>query len=296
MRIAWAGRLAEGAMHSGWWSTPRDFHGLSLYRVLQTKIYVGVVWAFKTLIDCRGQRRRLSATRDLSGTGRERFALLVATGPSAIGLDVDGARRMQQAGGRIFVVNSYCDLEFAASLIPDFYVLTDPFWFASEKMSDRAARTWDYIRQHQSIRVVVPSCVPATMFPDEIVPIYVNTTGLEGWTKNTSPIRPRGYLGLTTYSALGLIEYMDFSTIYLSGVDNTAFQKLVCLNDGTPGLAGNHAYVEDGVTPLEPIRSLAAALEFYARHFADLEFFDTSRMVDLNENGMLPGVAKGVLP
>jgi hypothetical protein len=278
------------------WPTPRHYHGLSVARSVQSQAYVAAVWAYKTAMGGQRARQRLHATKRLKGSGRGRRSLLIATGPSAAQLDVPRAVALQSSGSTVFAVNSYNDIDYSDTLIPDYYVLTDPAWHAGWEEVPEFTRTWEYITAHPAIRVVVPANTELSGMPSGPRFEFINTIGLEGWTRSTSPVRPRGYLGLTAFSALSLIQYMEFDTTYLIGVDNTVFRALDVTGDGSVVVGPSHAYAESEPVSLAPITTMEAALEFYARHFHDLRFFDTDRLVNLNPNSVIPFIRIGVLP
>jgi len=203
---------------------------------------------------------------------------------------------MQVAGGQVFALNFYNECHFSDELVPNFYVLTDPRWFSQLDDDSRVQATWEYIRRHPSVTLVAPATVEVGPLYSGTKCIYVNTIGLDGWTRNTNPTRARGYVGLTAYTAMALAQFMGFEPIYLCGFDSDAFRGIVLDDDLQVGLAPHHAYREHAFARLLPIKSVDAALEFYARHFHDLQLFDLDRFVNLTPNSLLGSIRSGFIP
>ena len=269
--------------------------GLSISRLVAIRLYILAGWFTKTVSMTREQRRRLISTRRLQGTQGSKEALVIATGPSALALDTQAAMRMQAKGGKIFALNFYNELTLSKKVVPDFYVLTDPRWFDQSSVDGRVEATWNYIKENPGIVVVVPATVEHIPLVEERSCIYINAIGLDGWTKSTDPTRPRGYVGLTAYSAMAMAQFMGFNPIFLCGFDSDAFRSIVVDKSGDVALAANHGYAEDSMTKLLPIDSVGEALEFYARHFHDLELFDQKRFVNLDHSNLVQSIRPGRL-
>jgi hypothetical protein len=78
--------------------------------------------------------------------------------------------------------------------------------------------------------------------------LYFDDSGLEGWTKNISPLRPRGYLALTAYKALAFASFLGFNRIYIIGIDNTMFRSIAVDDKNRLIQYPNHFFSQGAVT------------------------------------------------
>lgn len=269
--------------------------GLSISRIAVIRLYILAGWFAKTVSMTREQRRRLMSTRGLRGTCGSQEALIIATGPSALGLDTHAALKMQARGGKIFALNFYNEMTLSEKVIPDFYVLTDPRWFDQASSDGRIEATWNYIKENSGIVIVAPATIEHIPLAVERSCVFVNTIGLDGWTRNTDPTRARGYVGLTAFAAMAIAQFMGFSSIFLCGFDSDAFRSIVLDESGDVALAANHGYAENSTTKLLPIDSVGEALEFYARHFYDLKLFEQERFINLDPSSLVQSIRSGRL-
>ena len=234
-------------------------------------------------------RRNLRSLRDLKDIFNGSAALVLATGPSALSLDWREVRTFRTEGNSLITVNSYYKLPYSQDLIPDYYVLTDPYFFPISAAFSKSGNLHSYLKDHSEIKVVVPAHVETSEvdLPNEI--IYINTLSLEGFSRNISPLKARGYLGLTAFSALAFAQFLGFSRILILGIDNTPFRALTIDAEGLPVLKANHAY-DDGNEVVNfngALSDLESALFFYARHFSDLGLFDRNRIFNLDERTII---------
>jgi hypothetical protein len=165
---------------------------------------------------------KLSSLRLLKNSRRGKCALVIANGPSAERLRPNRVGELQSLGKlEVFVMNGFYKSVLNERIISDHYVLSDPshspdaseffeaLWLSISKGASNVfcPRTWKI-----DSRVVGPERV-----------VHFEDRSLELWSKNTSPVRPRGYPSMTAYKALAIANYMGFEKIYVVGLDNSMF-------------------------------------------------------------------------
>ena len=78
--------------------------------------------------------------------------------------------------------------------------------------------------------------------------LFFDDSGLEGWTKNISPTRARGYLPLTAYKALAFAGYLDFRRINIIGIDKSMFRTVAVDFENRLIQYPNHFFERGAVT------------------------------------------------
>ncbi len=165
---------------------------------------------------------KLSSLRLLKNSRRGKSALVIANGPSSERLRPNRVGELQSLGKlEVFVMNGFYKSGLNESITSDHYVLSDPLlspdaseffeglWLSISKGVSNVfcPRTWKI-----DSRVVEPERV-----------VHFEDRSLELWSKNTSPLRPRGYLSMTAHKALAIANFMGFAKIYVVGLDNSMF-------------------------------------------------------------------------
>jgi hypothetical protein len=220
----------------------------------------------------------------------------MGTGPSLRTIDPDRARAFQAQGGSIFAVNYYSETDMARHVRPDFYVLADPVFLTDWRDIERARNVWDYLAEPPSPVIFVPAHLDASLLPGGLQFAFFNGLGLDGWTRNTSPLKARGFAGITAYHAISLALFMGFQKVFTIGIDNDAFKTVAVTERGESVLKGHHAYVDqrDYLLP-GTSNQIPATLEEYGRLIANMEMFDCSRLVNLAPESLMTAYPLGSL-
>jgi hypothetical protein len=91
-----------------------------------------------------------------------------------------------------------------------------------------------------------------------------------------SPVKPRGYIGLTLYKGLGFALYLGYKKIFILGMDNSEFLKYKSNVSNHILLYGNHAY-QDLANSVDLsdyyLDGMASAFTHLAHNFGDLQKF-----------------------
>ena len=272
------------------------YRGLSLTRVAGVRIRVALEWLVQSSANQRLMRDRLQRTKALENTSLGKPAVILATGPSLKTLDLESLDVLRKQGGRVFALNFYNETAAALQARPDYYVLADPTFLAGWQDSQRTIEVWNYILREPRPTVCVPAHVSVDDLPQGCNFLFFNSLGLDGWTKNISPLRPRGFLGLTAYHAISIALFLGFDPVFTLGIDNDAFKSVEAESNGELALTGHHAYADRRRYPL-PASALeiSAMLEDYARHFADVDLVPSGRLVDLATTTLVTAYAQGSL-
>lgn len=187
------------------------------------------------------RRSALKPLKTVRGTKRSTSALVLGNGPSVKSLDWDAVRRAQSNGLELIVVNWFPLTPRGQEMTPDVLVLSDPTMGPDRGVDPRNQRLWEFVRAHPSVRLAVPvSWFPSVSRIGDLLPRtwFFDDASLEGWTSSSSPLRPRGYLSLTVYKALGIALFLGYERINVLGVDNTMFRGLRVDTE-------NHIHLED---------------------------------------------------
>jgi len=197
-------------------------------------------------------------------------------------LDLDALAGIRRNGGKVFAVNFYSESAISVLVRPDYYVLADPVFLAGWASHERARGVWDYILTDPSIIVFVPAHLDIDVLPEGLNLRFFNGLGLDGWSRNVTPLKARGFLGITAYHAISIALFLGHDPVFTLGIDNDAFRSVRVTESGQVVLGGHHAYSDDREYPLAGnSNQLPAMLEDYARLFADLRLFDADRLINL---------------
>jgi hypothetical protein len=274
------------------------YRGLSLSRLARVRARILAKYIVKTV---RSPYRRRAALKTLDalrpkGIGRE--ALVIGLGPSALDLSPAKIRvRQRERSLDVFALNAYSATPLAAEVVPDYYVLTDPAFFGKSQdhylATSRVNPTtvWEYLEGHPGIAVCVPYEFEPPLGFDRSRLFYLNTIGLQGFSRNIDPAKPRGYISMTSYAALALAGAMGYRRILMTGIENTQFKWLALTSERHVALGSSHAY-DAGETVLKEIAlfssgGVPAFFEDVSRLFGDLRLFAHLPVVNLDQSTLI---------
>lgn len=233
----------------------------------------------RVLVECiarmsttlRVRRVALATLKQLRETKPDRNALVLGNGPSVSTLDIEWLNQ-NRSSIDVFVVNWFPLSPVATEIVPDCVVLSDPHNFPGNSQDERNQILWEVLEGLQPT-IFLPMDWYTQVRRSESISqslqkkiYFFNDQGLEGWTTNISPLRPRGYLSLTAYKALAISIFLGYKRIFLLGIDNTMYQTVEVDQSNTIHLDGNHFYEDP---------AKASSGNFYPSGIADL-FYDYS--------------------
>ena len=213
----------------------------------------------------------------LRDTRKDSIALVIGNGPSSKKLDY---KKVNAENPDIWVVNDFYKMDPDNLLNITHYVLSDPEYFKldSNGRNERLSAVLNYIND-KSVTLVIPHVVIGNKLILEIAGenvIFFDDRELSAWSRNIYPNKPRGYIGLTLYKALGFALFLGYRKIYIIGMDNSEFLKYSSDHENRLLLLGNHAYL-DSKKHLDLsehyLDGLAGALMHYSHVLGDLSKF-----------------------
>lgn len=225
--------------------------GLSVSHMLAIRIRILAEWFVKHLQTLFYRRSALSGTRQAKRMHNGQEALVIGNGPSAAKLDWGKVAAEQKNGLQVFGINYFLLSDASAVCIPNFIVLSDPITKPSVDTNMRTKELWEKVRQTPGATLVVPvSWFPLIRADSDFSTrtLFFDDSGLEGWTKNISPTKARGYLPLTAYKALAFAGYLGFRRINMIGVDNSMFRTVAVDIENRLIQYPNHFFEKGAVT------------------------------------------------
>ena len=212
-------------------------------------------------------------TRALRNSKAASQALVLGNGPSLAKLK---AKMVTQKNPDIWVVNDFYKVKQAADLRVTHYVLSDGAYFAGlpNEISSKLKPVLDYA-QSKNTTLILPHWAKDLQF-SQITPLeifYFDDRDLSAWSKNTTPVKPRGYLGLTLYKGLGFALYLGYKKIFVLGMDNSEFVNYGSDEANRLLLHGNHAYQDESNAydiSNEYLDGMASAFSSLSHNFGDL--------------------------
>jgi hypothetical protein len=226
-----------------------SFPGMSVFRLTVIKTRVLAEWAAKFLLSLPDRRKALSFIRKMRGAKGQHAALVVGNGPSVAKLNWEKIAELKKSGLELFVVNYFLLSDTYEICRPDYLVLSDPKTTPNYP-DPRNSELWSKIRSDQELKLVVPISWYKSIRLDEAVAnraLFFDDGGLEGWTRNISPTKARGYIALTAYKALAISVYFGYKRTYVIGIDNSMFRNIAVSEQNELIEKPNHFFSQGGI-------------------------------------------------
>jgi hypothetical protein len=216
--------------------------------------------------------------------------LVIASGPSVLNITAQEYLIWKQKNnGVIIAINSYFKSELAQKLHADYYVLSDPFhrdWIINSE-----TEFVKYLKSNPEIMLLIPKNFKPFLDKKIENVIFFNDTSLEGLTKNTNPVYPRGYLSLTAYKALAIAQYISTKKIFIIGFDNNLFRYLEVDSENNLIQAWNNFHYNINSYPKSKLDEYHNGASDYffdiARAIFHLRFFDKKRIINLDPGSVV---------
>ena len=202
------------------WSSPHTHPGHSVWRLVMVKLRVVAMFVIRRLTQGGGRRHALEGMGHLAGTAKSKTVVVVGSGPSAESLNPKAVAAAQKTGNLVVIAtNHFLASALAKTITPDFLVWSDD-GFHPKRHSDNRER-WALVRQYPTITLVMPwtwkKHVSNTGVSNPVA--FFDDDSLETWSRNISPLKPRGYQGTTGAKALALAVHLGSRDIQVIGVD-----------------------------------------------------------------------------
>jgi hypothetical protein len=246
--------------------------------------------------------KKLAALKLMKSTRQDRSALIIGNGPSAKKLDVACVIAEQRKGLEIYVVNYYATSRLAESIVPNYYVLSDPLTLTTEGTGNQ--HILDFLNKWPQIFILVPSDVPARHLeyisnPERV--IFFNNRRKITPSKNIDPTKAHSYVSMTTYKAIAIAVYLQYKKIYIIGIDNSMFKGIESDLNGNLIETSSHFYDKSPKKTRvsnQYVDGISAYLRDAAQIFDSLEMFKKAPIENLDSRSLIsqfPKNQKGYL-
>jgi hypothetical protein len=199
----------------------------------------------------------------------------------------------------MFCVNFFINSAFAIECPPDYWVLSDPYFFNFEfKRVQNAFENAKNVKK--GILVPENTRIP---FSEEMNKSFVEYNDIETsgvFSNNINPLYPRSYLSMSAYKALALALYFGYDKYYICGFDNTYIRTLGCDEENRIYRKDEHfdqnAYPNDAKKSFLNYTSRTVKDEIiaYSRLFSDLYRFSKHPVYNLDPDSLTDCFSKKV--
>ena len=166
-------------------------------------------------------RNRLKPLRQMKNTKRGLPVLIIGNGPSSATLTVDQAKRLRLQNAGVISMNNYDKTEVSRDVIPDFHVLLDPEYQREEFGSRKSILA--YLESHPEIQLIQSSIVAKPLnWPGRT--LFLNGIQAVGLWRSNSPLKANTYPQGVLVSALKLADFLGYSPIFVTGIDNSFYR------------------------------------------------------------------------
>jgi hypothetical protein len=216
------------------WSSPHTHPGGSVWRTAVVKLRVLALFVIRRVSQGGGRRTALEATRNIAGFAAGKTVLVIGSGPSAESLNVTELAKQQKAGELVVVAtNHFLASALAKTITPDFLVWSDDGFHP--RLRDTNPERWQLVSHHPTITLVMPwtwkKDVAHTGIANPVA--FFDDDSLETWSKNISPLKPRGYQGTTGAKALALAVHLAGVKTLVIGLDLSYIKNFAVGTDNT---------------------------------------------------------------
>jgi len=230
------------------------------------------IWRFVFAI--RPTKIQMRRTKSLRNSMCNKKALILGNGPSLNKLNVE---RVNQDDPDIWVVNNFYRYKLAKDLRVTHYVITDPehIRLNGKDRNRELEEILSFIRE-KSATIVLPHWTldaPHLTKLENVNVLYLDDRQLSAWSNNTSPLKPRGYLTITLYKALGFALFLGYKEICILGMDNSLFKSHVSdVHNRILQTPGDYAYTDKRTWDYTEtfLDGMAGAFTMYSHLFGDL--------------------------
>jgi hypothetical protein len=234
----------------------------------------------------------LKPTFKLKNSFSNRCAIVCGNGPSQGFLDSETLKYAKFKGIHLITINFFLENKIFYEIEPDFVVISDwATWredivVGDSEITKKRRELKLFLNKRQNIKVFCPARLAneiAISIGDKRV-FGFSDSELHGWSKNISPMFPRGYHSMTAYKALALAIWLGYKTKYIIGFDNTYPREVFCDFENRIMERSTHAYTLPYVRVLENCyENIGEYLSSIAEHFHDLCIFPKDSIINLDE-------------
>jgi len=241
----------------------------------------------------RPDRNSLNELKKLKNSKIGRTALVLASGPSADGLNHDF---LEHFVDDVLVINGFNKLKIAEKIKPVFYGLSDPAHLKdlSGKQESERQDLLTYVKK-VGATLFLPHSAYESKFFNEFKCLFFDDRELTFFNNSINPTKPRGYGSTTIYKMLALACFLNYDKIYILGIDNTNFYNYrgtpdnriidVGLNTAESSDSSRSSFISEYET--EFTSGIAGRMQSYSHLFGDLNKFPKNKIINLDPNSLL---------
>lgn len=164
------------------------------------------------------KKKSLMPLQKLIDSKKGKMALVLGSG-----LSIGPLLEKLQDGQRLVPIEIFC-VNYVTisqnSIVPDYIVVSDENTYDLDNPSTTDLIDW--LNFHENTKVFAPlhhrDKLFFTKFPN--TKIFFHDGSAFGFSKNINPVKPRGYVSLTSLKCLALAIFMNYDEIYILGLDH----------------------------------------------------------------------------
>jgi len=271
------GRLVERI------TSPHTHPGGSVWRTAVQKARVLITFVARRLLMGPGRKDSLASLRALAGSCQGKEVLVIGSGPSAEKLNLHEVKKRQSAGRlTVIATNYFLHSQLAKTVSPDYLVWADDVFDPSHHRNNSSQ--WQALEKQSNCTLVAPWWWRESIQGKSISSraVYFDNDSLEGWSRNISPLHPRGYQGTTGVKALAVALHLEPSAVLLIGLDLSYYRNFIVDSDNRLLRQPSHVPGTDSGTQdigTYSVHGLADALYSTANQFLALHTHFAGRSV-----------------
>lgn len=189
-------------------------------RVALVRLRVLAMYIIRRFSQGVGRREALRGMKELAGSAEGKIVLVIGNGPSAEMLTPGEVVEQQRAGTLIVIAtNHFLASKNGKAITPDFLLWSDDGFHPRAR--DKHPERWKILEKYPSVTLVMPWTWKRYVDRSNIANpvIYFDNDTLEGWSRQISPLRPRGYQGTTGVKAVAVGTHLSPSQTQVIGLD-----------------------------------------------------------------------------
>ncbi len=278
------------------YTSPHTHPGGSVWRTIVQKLRVLVIFLLRRMALGPGRMAALEGLRKLQGSAAGKEVLVIGSGPSAENLNLREVSKKQAAGQLIVVATNYfLQSPLARTVTPNYVIWADSAFDPANPASKPA---WDRLSKQEKVTLVSPWTWQRAVSDKAVAEraVFFDNDSLEGWSKNISPLKPRGYQGSTGVKALALALHLGPATTFIIGIDLSYYRNFVVDEDNRVLRKPTHLKDADSGSQeisQHSVNGLADALYSTANQFLALRtHFSGASVVNLNPHSLVDAFPK----
>lgn len=222
---------------------------------------------------------------------KKRYAVIISGGPS---YTPELQRWLGERADQFdaFAVNFYCLSDSSLTVIPKYYLVSDPYVIGNNKyeaLTENVEKLKEYIHKFAPT-VICPDIKSWNYFSSHNKLPMCDLEAL--FTRNIKPWAPRGYTSNTVFKAIAVASYLDYEKIFIVGFDYDYPRKIYLDEDGRLALLNEHHYGSSLRHMDHVFSSVAHALRWWADDYYHLEKLSNHNIYNVTDTSLVDNFAR----